>query len=360
MNISKTIHTDFSAEPLTEYILKNDNNMSVHILSYGATIYKIYVPDKNNQPQNVVLSFLDINNYYKNTLLTGSCLGPNAGRLENALLPVKDHIYTLSKNEGKHQIHGGFSNISYAFWKEESFCCFEDKISLTLSCFLPDQTDGYPGNRTFYATYELLNDNTLSLTLKCTTDACTYVNLSNHAYFNLSGNFQTSALLSHMQIQSENYLKINDEHISKEICPVLDTPFDYRTPRRISYVLSSYENNLQTTIGKGYNHAFSLDNTNVNGKDLQKMYQLTLWDETSNRRLRICTDAPCIVVYSGGFIGNDLAIDNSISSKSCAIAFEAQDYPNAPIFGDFPSKLTDPLHPLERKISFSFDCTDTI
>lgn len=312
-------------EKIYEYILINDSELSVHILSYGSTIKKINCPSKNGI-SNIVLSLENWQDYISHPLYVGATLGPNAGRIANAVLPIDETIYNLSKNDGNNNLHGGIQNFSHSNWEFTDVETEQNQITLTLSLSIRDNTDGYPGNRIVKSFIKLDNDNNLSLSYKAVSDKETYFNLSNHSYFNLSGDFNRSGLNQFMQINSDWYIQNDCRHIPECISSVADTPFDYTSITRLQELVNQYPESKQLQYGKGYNNAFVLNHPVLPLNDIS----LVLMDTRSDRKMEIYTDAPSIVVYSGGFIDRCHLPDNSFSSPGCAIAIEPGDIPNAP------------------------------
>lgn len=351
MNITKNYKGKFGELDVYEYILSNNHNMNVHILSFGSTITEINLPGEPITT-NVVLSYANWEDYQSNSIRAGSSLGPNAGRILDAMLPIDGNVYELSKNNGNHNIHGGFHNFATKNWKEVEFFLAEDSVVLKMQLFAEDGLDGFPGNRNIKLTYTLTNNNELSLHYYATSDKTTYFNLSNHSYFNLSGNLGTSALEQELMIHADLYVENNKEHISTGYKPVVETPFNYRISTRINKQIQMYPNNDQLIQGRGYNNGFLIRDCS----ESKIKHALTLQDNNTNRKLHLHTDAPCVVVYSGGFIGNKYTLTNHINSTdSCAIAFEAQDCPNAPHIPDFDFNPTHPNSAYERTIIYKFE-----
>ena len=184
------------------YILKNKNGMEVQALSAGAALRRISVPDKNGVFADVVLGFEDTAEYFGNTLFAGAALGPVAGRISGAKLNISGKTYNLTKNDGENNLHGGNNNISFVNWE----ALYADEKSIKLRTSLADGTDGFPGNRTFTAEYSLDEENRLTMKYTAVSDRDTYFNMSNHTYFNMSGDFSGNALMQKMTRRIVNSL----------------------------------------------------------------------------------------------------------------------------------------------------------
>ncbi len=339
---------------LQEYFLNNAQGMHVSISSLGGCIRGIYLPDCHEKLQNIALSFYHKEIYQNNSLYAGAILGPNAGRIQNGRLPIASTIYQLTRNENCiHNLHGGFHNISFQNWNVIATSEESKKSSVTLQITLPDGLDGFPGNRTLQARYTLDDQNVLTLEMSAITDTETYINLSSHVYFNLSGDFSNSGLDQRLQIASDEVIYNKKDHIPSYIRDVSHTPFDYRLPHRLLAQIQNYSKHPQLLSGKGYNHAFVLNQSN--SSLTSEIPSAILYDSTNKRRMSLSTDAPCMVLYSGGYMeDHTLLEDGSTVHPSCAIALEAQDYPDAPGNHGFPYHTLRPGEVWTRTIQWAF------
>lgn len=304
------------------FTLKNDNGIEVTIISAGASIRRLIVPDFYGKKENIVLSFKDEKLYFNNPLYAGAILGPVAGRISDGRLPLCGTAFQLTRNDGANHLHGGKNSLSFLNWQLQSQGQNPDtgESVLVFQASLPDGTDGFPGNRHFTASYSLNRENQLTLVYEAVSDKDTYFNLSNHSYFNLSGDFTESALNQELLIDAEQYVANNEEHLPIGFEPVGHTPFDFRTPHTLAAHMEAYPKHPQLLNALGYNNGFALSTPKA-----------TLFHKKSGRCMELTTNAPCIVLYSGGYIPKGLPLaDSFFSSPSCAIALEAQDFPNAP------------------------------
>ncbi|HBO36223.1 MAG TPA: hypothetical protein DD633_06625 [Sphaerochaeta sp.] len=275
-----------------------------HVLlsTYGAGIVEFWAPDREGRFVNIALSVEHPDPSY-----AGLTLGPVAGRIRDAKLIINTNEFDLSKNEGNHHLHGGSGGCSFRHWDLVNHTETEAIFSLSLK----DGEDGYPGNRTIQAIYQLQSNNTLSLTYRATTDKPTVFSLSNHTYWNLEGRFNAE-LSDHLLQMPAEYVYLNDEdHIPIERIKTENTVFDFRKNK--PPVPAS--NDSQIIQERGLNHAFETS-------------EATLSHSKSGRVLKITSDYPCMVVYSGGFLSKSTTqTDKRKIAPSCAIAFEAQELP---------------------------------
>ncbi len=350
MNISNKLIKRHTHSDIYEYTLSNKRDLCCSISNYGATILSISLLDSKNQLRNLALGFKDFTTYLNNSLYAGATLGPNAGRLGNALLSINNKVYTLSKNDKKNNLHGGFNNASFKLWTYEDSEILDSSVSVTFSLTLPHTLDGFPGNRILLATFTLTDDNELKLHYESTSDMDTYINISNHCYFNLSGDFNSSALEQKLTISASKYLSNNENHIPTELSSVDDSPFDFINSKTIKKQIEAYANHPQISLCKGYNNSFYLENT----KNMDKPAAI-LESPNGDVSLSLYTDAPSLVFYSGGYIEEGLLLkDNSLSTPSCGIALEAQDFPNGPNLDFINSKYLKKYETFTRDIIYKF------
>lgn len=355
MKIKEEILGQYNHKDVRTIVMKTDSGMQVQLCSYGASIMKILLPDRQKTLKNVVLGYEDWHDYIDNPLYAGAVLCPNAGRISQGTLRVEGQAFKLSCNDGNHNLHGGFSNASYQVFdvidiqNEPAFC------SVTLYGTLTDGVDGFPGNRHIQIRYILRNDFSLEIDYLASADSTTYFNLSNHSYFNLSGDFTQSALLQELQMSAEQYVANDREHIPVSIEDCTGTPFDFSDFHSLMSNMEMAPNHPQLLNAHGYNHAFllSVPSTLRHSKALKKA--LSLKDNASGRTLSIYTDAPSLVLYSGGYIGDShLLHGNTPSSNSCAIALEAQDLPDTGNHFPQHAVFTHPGEEYRRTILYQF------
>lgn len=220
----------------------------------------------------------------------------------------------------------------------------------------------FPGTVTYQAIYTLDDTNWLTDEYAAWTDTPTYINLSNHTYWNLSGDFSRSGLEQELTICSNNMCLLNTEFLPKDIIPVAGTAFDFRSPRHPDAAIRASRDELscsQIHIGKGYNHAYLLNRPNPfrSVRSIRHTQPLkkacVLRDISSGRTLKLMTDAPALVLYTGGYLPEHLLLSNSqYSHPSCAIALEAQDLPDVMHLLPNAYHLTTPSQPFHRIIRF--------
>ncbi len=345
----------------TIYDMSTSLGMVVSITALGASIQKIAITGKDGSSRPITLGFDDITQYERCVCYAGATLGPNAGRIRGARLPINQHVHHLTQNDQDSQLHGGINSLSAWLWQVQSFSCGLESASILLSARQPDGLDGYPGNRIYYTRYTLEDTNWLTIEYRAETDSPTYINMSNHTYWNLSGNFSRTALEQELQIFANNVCINNKNHLPEDIVPAADTAFDFRRIRQIKSAASACDflSQEQLEIGKGYNNAYIL-NKNHAFRTLRSVNHTTplkkactLRDPETGLTLKMLTDAPALVLYSGGFLPSSLPLHHgAFSSPSCAIALEAQDIPDVMNILPANYRLTTPDRPFQRTIRF--------
>lgn len=343
---------------LSFYTLEGASGRRAGFCSAGASLTELTLPDRFGRFANVVLRLAEPEDYFGNPSYAGASLGPNAGRIAGASLPIGGNIYPLSANDGPNQLHGGFHSLSFQTWTLLWEKTGPSEGELLLEAALPDGLDGYPGNRRIRLHVRFTEEGELTLTYTAETDRETYLNLSNHSYFQLSGDFRAPALAQQLWISAARYLANDASHLPEEIRPVPGTPFDFRRLRTLDSQMHAFPKDGQLLHAKGYNHAFFLDHAPERNPLTQPC--AVLRDPDSGRQLTLFTDAPCLVLYSGGYLGDASGgrIPRCLDAgqipvpllSSAAIALEAQDIPDAPGQRFLPCRILSPGQTYRRTI----------
>ncbi|MDO7976414.1 galactose mutarotase [Oceanotoga sp. DSM 15011] len=307
---------DSHGNRINEICLKNKNDMQLNVINYGAIINKIIVPDKNKKFENVVMGLNNIEEYEKKSQYFGSIIGRVAGRISNAKIKIDEIEYNLEKNEGENTLHGGTEGLDKKFYEFETFMK-KDKAGIILKTKSKDGECGFPGNLDIEIIYSLNDENEIELMYKVKSDKKTYVNLTNHTYFNLSGNLKENILNHYIKINSEKVIYLDENTLPKKVVNTNNTEFDFKQYKKIGKNINS--KNEQLIRCNGYDHPYIL-------KDIE--YCAKVKDEKSGRELQIITDQPCVVFYSGNQIKDNIHM---------AFCLETQYYPDA-LNSDFLDK----------------------
>lgn len=322
--------------------LINKNGASVMLTERGAGIVSIVVPDRNGVMGDVVLGYRDEESYLGDGPCAGKIPGRFANRIAGGCFTLDSREYLLVKNNPDYQLHGGPDGFSNRLWKVSRIS--DTEVVLTLDS--PDGDQGYPGNMHVEATYTWGEDNSLTLSIKATTDAPTILNLTNHTYWNLDGEDSGSILDHVLKLNASRWLATSEALIpTGELAPVEGTPMDFRTAKPIGRDIKADFPAL--IYGKGYDNCWVLDGA----PGLKLAAELS--SAASGRRLEIWTDQPAAQVYTGNWL------DGSPVSKSGrpyrdydGVAIECQGFPDAPNHPDFPSCVLRPGETYSRTIIF--------
>ncbi len=314
-----------SGEAVHAVTLTNAAGTSVRIISYGAAIQSVCVPDANGNFADVTTGYANIEEYVAQRQYFGATVGRVANRIAGAHFELDGKVYSVPANDGTHSLHGGDVGFDKVNWTITD--CDEEALSVTLSHMSPDGDQGYPGTLTVTATYQLHPDNALSVHYQAVTDAPTCVNLSNHAYWHLGGEGAAYDAMDHvLTIAAEQYLPVDATLIpTGERRSVVATPFDFRKPMAISKHVRS-NTDIQLTHGSGYDHNWIIDGEAASEPRLMAHLE----DPVSGRTMTLLSNQPGLQFYSGNFF------DGTASGKAgksygigAAIALEPQMFPDA-------------------------------
>lgn len=346
-----TLKNGESVEAIT---LCNGNGMIVRVISYGASIQSVCVPDRAGNFADVMTGYSTLEDYVSKPQFFGSTVGRVANRVANARFGLNGIDYRVPANDGPNSLHGGTCGFDKVNWMIVD--CDEAQLSVSLQYISPDGDQGYPGTLTTIATYSLTDDNMLTVHYRATTDAPTVVNLSNHAYWNLNGEGSPHGALDHeLTIYAEHYLPVGAQLIPiGERRNVGGSAFDFRQPKPINSQLRDACEE-QIAFGRGYDH-----NWIVAEQPLQHPRPVALLEDPhSGRTMTVLSNQPGLQFYSGNFF------DGSTSGKAGkfyrmgdAIALEPQQFPDAANQPSFGSIELNPGETYLNIISWRFGVAD--
>ncbi|MFA9396297.1 MAG: aldose epimerase family protein [Halodesulfovibrio sp.] len=340
-----------SGEIIERYTLDNGKGITVDLITYGATILKIATPDCGGNKSDITIGFDSIEDYLKKNHHFGSIVGRYANRIEGASFRLGGTTYHLEQNNGKNHIHGGSRGFDKYVWSAHVIE-HEESASVVMQHISPDGDMGFPGTVSVQIAYTLDTMDTLTIDYSAFTDAPTVLNLTNHTYFNLSGNIGSPISDHVITVHADDYLPINEEGIPTPEAPqpVEDTVMDLTLPTVIGDKL--YEKDPQLIFANGFDHTYVLS------KDHDKIVRLAamLTHPDSGRSISIATSEPGIHVYTANSLdGKTKYRDGIVVPKHGAIAFETQHFPNSPNRPDFPTTVLTPEHTYTQKTKFTFN-----
>ena len=303
-------------EEIIKYSVDNEKGLKVSILNLGATITEIKTIDRNGEFGHIVLSYEDEKNYIENPSYYGATVGRTAGRIDKGRFTLNDNEYILNKNYGVNSGHGGSVGFNKKIWNVNAIET-EEKITLEFSYLSKDLEEGYPGNLEIKVSYEITEDNKLIFKIQGVSDKDTLMNITNHCYFNLSGDYKEDILNHTLKMNCDRFLAIDENGgVTGEIIPVNNTEFDFIEEKKIGQDIEG--SSKQMKLGYGYDHPFMF-NENEKG-------HIELYDEKSGRYMKVTTEYPCVVVYSQNFIDSLVLKEGEETKKRNGICLEVQ-YP---------------------------------
>ena len=334
------------------YTLTNDNGMEVCITNYGGRIVSVMVPGRDGALRDVVLGFDNVEDYFPENNQTdfGASIGRYANRINQGRITIDEAEYQLPRNNFGHCLHGGPAGWQYKVYAVEE----ATPTSLRLRMDSPDGDSNFPGNVTARVTFTLTPDNAIDIAYEAVTDAPTVINMTNHSYFNLSGNPGGHSITEDLlYINASSFTPVDDTFMTTgEIASVEGTPFDFRKARRIGDDIDS--DDIQIRNGHGYDHNWVLDTACDTGAVAAELY----CPETGIS-LRVYTDEPGIQVYAGNFLdGTVTGKGGTVYPLRHAICLETQHYPDSPNKKEWPSVVLRPGETYRSHCIYAFGVKD--
>jgi aldose 1-epimerase len=321
------------------YSLINSNGTLVTLLTYGAIIQSIKVLDSKGNFDNVVLNYDTLEPYLSDTSFIGATIGRYANRIEDAKFSLDGHLYNLEANNSPNSLHGGLKGFGKVLWSPKTRVT-ETSASVILSYRSADMENGFPGTLNTSIVFTLTDTDSLEISYSATTDKKTVVNLTNHSYFNLSGDFNRPVLDHLLQIESDFTLEVNTNLIpTKKLETVTSTPFNFREPKLIGQDITC--DNHQLRLGSGYDHCWVLKN-----KGHLKLVSKVV-HEASGRFLEVFTNEPGIQLYTGNYL-------SGFYNKHSGFCLETQHFPNSPNVPEFPTVILNPNDTFQSTTIFKF------
>lgn len=317
------------------YTLTNTGGAKVKIITYGARVVSIEVPDRTGKLSDVTLGYDDLQGYEKDSSYLGAIVGRYGNRIANGRFTLDGQTYTLATNNNGNHLHGGLRGFDKVVWTGKG-SVFAGVARLRLTYLSKDHEEGYPGNLSVTVTYSLTNRNELKIDYAAQTDKATVLNLTNHAYFNLAGAGNGDILKHEMRINALRFTPTNDTSIPLgELRSVKGTPLDFTTATPIgARIEDKYE---QIVSGSGYDHNF------VMNKAAGKLgLAAEVYEATSGRLLRVYTTEPGVQFYSGNFLSGATGKQGLTYPRRSGFCLETQHFPDSPNKSKFPTTVLRP------------------
>ncbi|WP_282179310.1 aldose epimerase family protein [Maribacter stanieri] len=339
--------TTTDGELVDQFSLKNKGGIEVRIITFGGRITEINTADKNGKLENVVLGFNSLEQYEKKNPFFGALVGRYGNRISKGKFSLNGTEYSLAKNNGENNLHGGLKGFDKVVWKVENVEESTSFASLKLSYYSADMEEGFPGNLKTTVTYTLHSNNSLDVLYEATTDKTTIINLTQHSYFNLSGNFSQLIENHEVEIDADKFVPVDASLIpTGELASVENTPFDFRKSKIVETAINRAHEQLK--IGGGFDHCWVL-----NGKGYRSVAKAH--HKESGRVMEVFTDQPGMQFYTGNFLDGTLPAPNKgVYAKRSGLCFETQHFPDSPNQPQFPDTTLGPGQKYETKTTFKF------
>jgi len=319
--------------------LANSHGVSARIITYGATLQALIVPDRHGQKADIALGYDDLAGYVEHPNYFGATIGRFANRIAGAQFSLDGKTYHLALNDKPNSLHGGTQGFDKRPWRIESVQPGESaSVTMTLTSAAGDQ--GYPGTLQVKERYSLDEAGALTLDYTATTDAPTVVNLTNHSIFDLAGEGSHHGVLDQrLTIPAGHYTPVDATLIpTGTLQPVAGTVFDFTHGRVIGQDVRDGRD-PQIVAGRGYDHNFALDA----GLTREPKLAARLEDPQSGRVLEVWSTEPGLQVYTGNFLdGTRVGKQGHLYRMGDGIALEPQKFPDAPNQPKFVSARLDP------------------
>lgn len=316
------------------FTLTNAHGLRARLLTWGASIVEMSVPDRDGRLADVTLGFDSAATYLAPNPFFGAIAGRFANRIARGKFTLDGHEYTLATNNGANHLHGGVRGFDKRNWAGEPAGANAVRFRYTS----PDGEEGYPGTLQVAVTYTLTDEDELQLDYEATTDKPTVLNLTNHAFWNLSGHRGATLVAvdirtHELRIPASHYTVVDAESIpTGEQRPVADSVMDFTKAKPLGRDLAA----LKDSPGSGYDHNYVLDPAP------SPALAAELHDPASGRTMRILTTEPAIQLYTGNYLDNVAGKGGAIYARYAGVCLETQHFPDAPNRASFPSTVLRP------------------
>jgi aldose 1-epimerase len=342
---------EINEQPVERFVLSNDNGMSVAILSFGAIIQELHVPDARSTSANVVLGFDNLAQYGQKHPHFGAVIGRFANRIGGAQFALDGTIHELTPNKGTITAHGGAKGFDRYVWDAE-VVELDHGPGVKLTHVSPDGDEGFPGDLTATVTYSLTGDNGLRMNYTATTTRPTVHNLTNHSYFNLGGEASGTIEDHVLTIHATHYTPTRPDQIpTGEIAPLAGTALDFSEPRPIGDAVRDGTDE-QIRIARGVDHNYLVMQEESSAELIPAA---RIEDPETGRTMEVLTTMPGMQVYTGNSLDGSLTgYSGRLYRQTDAICFETQFFPNSPNHPEFPSTELRPGERFESSTIYRF------
>ncbi len=327
-NGNKKVFGSIDKDTVYGYTLQNGKGMRAVVSNYGGTLLELWTPDKSGVTGDVILGFDSLGGYLqKGNPFFGALVGRYANRIGNAKFSIDGKQYTLAPNDHGNTLHGGLRGFDKVIWTVDQV----NDSSLALSYTSIDGEEGFPGSLTARVIYTATGENGLKIDYTAVSNKKTPVNLTNHAYFNLSAGKDSTILAEELTLHASKYTPVNEGLIpTGQIAPVKNTPMNFLKGKKIGKHIDQ--------VKGGYDHNFVIDKS-----DSGIALAASVYDEGSGRYMEVWTTQPGVQFYTGNFLDGSLTgRDGKKIVQHGALCLETQHFPDSPNQPSFPSSILEP------------------
>ncbi|MCM8532663.1 MAG: galactose mutarotase [Lentisphaeraceae bacterium] len=346
MKIKKQEFGVHNGQPINRIELINSSGASVSFIEFGARLVSLNVPDKNGKIEDVFLGYDSLKEYEEDGNSFGATNGRVSNRIAHGKMTINGIDYDLEKNLEAHHIHGGSKGLKKSVWNSQ-VSSDETSATVTFEILSPDGDDGYPGNLSVKASYTWSEDNQLTFNLEATTDKACPINITQHAYFNLSGFNSKNALDHELKIFADNRIEYFDDGVpTGELLKTKETAYDFNSSTKVADALAKDENGFDVTMALNKTSAYSLEPA------------AELFEPQSGRKMTISTTRPGIHFYTANHLENVSGKDRKTYNKHAGLSLEPGHFPDAIHHANFPETLLQPGETFSAKNVYSFSVVD--
>jgi aldose 1-epimerase len=337
------------------FTLTNAHGIEVRLITYGAAIASLKTPDRDGRFEDIVTGFDTLGGYVERSRFFGAVVGRYANRIASARFTLDGRTYALAANNGDNHLHGGRVGFDKVVWKGAPFER-DGTVGVVMTYVSKDGDEGYPGTVRVTVTYTLTPRDELTTDYSATSDKATPINLTNHSYFNLSGDGHGDVLRHLLTIDADRYTPTDAGQIpTGEHAPVAGTPFDFRRAEPIGVRIDAADEQIRRAAG--YDHNFVLRGWSAASPD-RLHHAARLVDPASGRTLDIATTEPGLQFYSGNKLdGSIVGKGGHVYGPRTALCLEPQHFPDSPNRTNFPSTILRPAQEFRSKTTYTFGVT---
>lgn len=335
------------------FTIKNNRGTKLVVSNCGAAVVSLFAKDINGKLEDIVLGYEDVNEYLNDEYYIGTIVGRYANRIAGDTVFINNKPYKLSTKEGRYHQHGGAVGFNKKLFFGTPFKQ-DNKSGIAFKYTSPHLEEGFPGELQLQVIYTLDDDDVWTIEYKGISSKTTLVNLTQHTYFNLSGNPAINIDEHELKILSQYYLPVNELQVpTGELAEVKNTPFDFTRYKKIAKDIG--EDNEQLKLSNGYDHSFVLEKTH---SSILK-HAIVVKEPHSGRKLDVYTTEPAVHFYTGNFLDNVKGKNGIIYNRRAGFCLETQHFPDAPNHPHFPSTVLKAGEQFYSKTIFKLSVVDS-